>query len=162
MILSEGAIRRTRTGRAATGKESLTWRVSWLTFAKSVGFVFSMALPLLLVRRMGREQYGLYKQAFLVVTTAMTVLPFGVPMSVFYFLPRETTRRRETILNIVMFHVAVGGLAACALALYPGILTAIFHDARLAPYSAWIGASILFWITGAFLAVAPVANDEIR
>src|SRR5271154_4712015 len=125
MILSDGAISRTRvTG----GRESLTWRVSWLTFAKTGGFAFSIALPLLVGRRMDREQYGLYKQAFLLVTTAMTVLPLGVPMSAFYFLPRETTRRRETVLNIVLFHVAVGVLACGALALDPSILTAIFDD----------------------------------
>jgi O-antigen/teichoic acid export membrane protein len=151
MMLSDGAMRRT-----------LTWRVSWLTFAKTAGFAFSIALPLLLVRRLDREQYGLYKQAFLVVTTAMTLLPLGVPMSAFYFLPRETTRRRETVLNIVLFHVVVGALACGALVLYPSILTAIFHGAQLAPYSAWIGVTILFWITGAFLDMVPVANDEVR
>jgi len=127
-----------------------------------VGFVFSIALPLLLVRRLEREQYGLYKQVFLVVTTAMTVLPFGLPMSAFYFLPRESARRRETVLNIVLFHVAIGALACCALVLFPSILTAIFGDARLTPYAAWIGVTILFWITGAFLDMVPVANDEIR
>jgi O-antigen/teichoic acid export membrane protein len=111
---------------------------------------------------MDREQYGLYKQAFLLVTTAMTVLPLGVPMSAFYFLARESARRRETVLNIVMFHVAVGGLACGTLVIYPSILTAIFHDARLTPYSAWIGVTILFWITGAFLDIVPVANDEVR
>jgi len=162
MILIDGAIRKTRTGRASWQKESLTWRVSWLTFAKAVGFVFSIALPLLLVRRLDREQYGLYKQAFLLVTTAMMVLPLGVPMSAFYFLPREMTRRRETVLNIVLFHVAIGALACGALILYPSILTAIFHGAQLAPYSRWIGATILFWITGAFLDVIPVANDEVQ
>jgi O-antigen/teichoic acid export membrane protein len=156
MMLSDGAIRRTEIG------ESLTRRVSWLTCAKTVGFVFSIALPLLLVRRLDREQYGLFKQAFLVVTTAMIVLPLGVGMSAFYFLPREKTRRRETVLNIVLFHCAVGALACGALILYPSILTAIFHDARLAPYSAWIGVTILFWTTGAFLDMVPVANDEIR
>ena len=148
--------------RRDADRESLTWRVSWLTFAKTVGFAFSIALPLLLVRRMDREEYGLYKQAFLMVTTAMTVLPLGVPMSAFYFLPRESTRRRETVLNIVLFHVAMGALACGALVLYPSILTAIFHDTRLAPYSAWIGVTILFWITGAFLDIVPVANDEVR
>src|SRR5580704_13323088 len=154
MISSVGAMSSTR--------HSLAWRVSWLTFAKTVGFAFSIALPLLLVRRMDREQYGLYKQAFLVITTAMMVLPLGVPMSAFYFLPRETTRRRETVLNIVLFHLAVGALACAALALDPSILTAIFHGSQLAPYSAWIGVTILFWITGAFLDMAPVANDEVR
>ncbi len=111
---------------------------------------------------MDREQYGLYKQAFLIVTTAVTVLPFGVPMSAFYFLPRGGTRRRETVLNIVLFHVATGALACCALVFYPSILMAIFHDARLAPYSAWIGVTILFWVTGGFLDLLPVANDETR
>ncbi len=111
---------------------------------------------------MDRQQYGLYKQAFLVITTAMIVLPLGVPMSAYYFLPRETTRRRETVLNIVLFHVAMGALACAALVLYPSILTAIFHDAGLAPYAAWIGAAILFWVVGAFLDMVPVANDEIR
>src|SRR5579863_4223206 len=121
MMSSEGAISRTWMGRAAWGAESLTWRVSWLTFAKTAGFVFSIALPLLLVRRMDREQYGLFKQAFLVVTTAMVVLPMGVSMSAFYFLPRETTRRRETVLNIVLFHVVVGALACGVLVLHPSI-----------------------------------------
>src|ERR1700689_3545423 len=157
MMSSVGAINRTRTRRAVWDAESLTWRVSWLTFAKTVGFAFSIALPLLLVRRLSREQYGLYKQAFLLVTTAMTVLPFGVGMSAFYFLPREKTRRRETVLNIVLFHASVGALACGALVFHPSILPGIFHDARLAPYAAWIGVPILFWTTGAFLDMVPVA-----
>jgi O-antigen/teichoic acid export membrane protein len=111
---------------------------------------------------MDREHYGLYKQAFLVITTAMIVLPLGVPMSAFYFLPRETTRRCETVLNIVLFHVAAGALACGALALCPSILTAIFHDSGLAPYAAWIGVVILCWVIGSFLDIVPVANDEIR
>jgi O-antigen/teichoic acid export membrane protein len=151
MIPSDGAI-----------SSTLTRRVSWLTFAKTAGFAFSIALPLLLVRRLDREQYGLYKQAFLMVATAVTVLPLGVPMSAFYFLPREPTRRRQTVLNIVLFHVAVGALACGALVLRPSILTAIFGGAQLAPYAAWIGVTILFWITGAFLDMLPVANDEVR
>lgn len=111
---------------------------------------------------MDREQYGLYKQVFLLVTTAMTLLPLGVPNSAYYFLPREVTRRRETVLNILLFHVAVGGSACLALVLHPALLTAIFHSAELEPYAALIGLTILFWITGAFLDVAPVANDEVR
>jgi O-antigen/teichoic acid export membrane protein len=62
----------------------------------------------------------------------------------------------------MLFHVVIGALACGALVLYPSILTAIFQDARLAPYSALIGVTILLWITGAFLDMVPVANDEIR
>jgi O-antigen/teichoic acid export membrane protein len=181
MMSSDGAIKSTRMGRgildgaftpalefsvpmnsAPWGRESLTWRVSWLTLAKTLGFAFSIALPLLLVRRMDREQYGLYKQTFLLVTTAMTVLPLGLPMSAFYFLSREKARGRETVLNIVLFHAAVGAIACGAVVLRPSILTAIFHGPQLAPYSAWIGVTMLLWITGSFLDMVCVANDEIQ
>ncbi len=111
---------------------------------------------------MDREQYGLYKQAFLVVSTAMTMLPLGMGMSAFYFLPREKMRRRETVLNIVLFDVVIGALACATLVLHPSLLTAIFGDPRLARYAAWMGAAILFWIAGAFLDKVPVANGEIR
>jgi O-antigen/teichoic acid export membrane protein len=143
-------------------RESLTWRVSWLTFAKTAGFAFSIALPLLLVRRMDQVQYGLYKQAFLVVTTAMTVLPLGVNMSAFYFLARERERRRETVLNILLFNAGAGLLACGALFFYPSVLTAIFHSPLLAQYSRWIGVTVLLWICGGFLEMAPIANEEIR
>ena len=55
---------------ASSKTESLTTRASWLTFAKTVGFVFSIALPLMVARRMDPEQVGVYKQVFLVIGTA--------------------------------------------------------------------------------------------
>jgi O-antigen/teichoic acid export membrane protein len=111
---------------------------------------------------MDRAQYGLYKQTFLVITTAMTLLPLGVPNSAYYFLPRDAARRRETVLNIMLFLIAMGLSACAALVLYPSILTVVFHGPELSPYAPWIGVAILFWTTGAFLDVAPVANGEIR
>jgi O-antigen/teichoic acid export membrane protein len=142
--------------------ESLTVRATWLMFAKAVGFIFSFALPLLLARRMDPEQYGLYKQVFLVVTTAISVLPLGFGMSAYYFLPRETNMRREVVLNIMLVHALIGGLACCALFLYPSLLSLIFHGPELAAYSRLIGVTILLWIIGSFLEMVPVANEEIK
>jgi O-antigen/teichoic acid export membrane protein len=142
--------------------ESLTWRAGWLTLAKTAGFAFSLALPLLLVRRMDPEQYGLYKQVFLVVTTAMIVLPLGFQMSAYYFLPLKPGRQREIIANIMLFNVAAGLLAFLALLCYPSLLVVIFRGPQLLPYAPWIGVAILFWITGAFLETAPIANQEIQ
>jgi O-antigen/teichoic acid export membrane protein len=50
---------------------SLTARTFWLIFAKTLAFVFGFALPLLLVRRLSQTDFGLYKQAFLVVGTGL-------------------------------------------------------------------------------------------
>ena len=50
---------------------SLTVRALWLLVAKILAFALSIALPLLLVRRLSQQEFGLYKQAFLVVGTAL-------------------------------------------------------------------------------------------
>jgi O-antigen/teichoic acid export membrane protein len=133
-----------------------------LTFAKTVGFIFSVALPLLVARRMDPEQVGVYKQVFLVVGTAMNVLPLAFHMSAYYFLPRERNKQRETVLNILLVLISVGALACCALYFYPSILTAVFYKPELLQYSRLIGVTILLWIVGAFLETAPIANEEIR
>jgi O-antigen/teichoic acid export membrane protein len=142
--------------------ESLTVRATWLMFAKTVGFIFSFALPILLARRWDQDQIGLYKQVFLVVTTAITVLPLGFGMSAFYFLPREPGKRREAMLNIMLVHALIGGLACCVLFLYPSLPALIFHEPKLAVYSRLIGVTILLWMAGSFLEIVPVANEEIK
>jgi O-antigen/teichoic acid export membrane protein len=147
---------------ASTKNESLTLRASWLTFAKMVGFAFSIALPLLIARRMDPEQVGIYKQVFLVVGTALNILPLGFHMSAFYFLPRERDKQREAVLNIVLVITAAGLLGCGLLYFFPSILTAIFYQPQVIQYAPLIGATILLWIVGSFLETIPVANEEIR
>ena len=142
--------------------DSLTARAFWLMFAKTLGLVFSFALPLLLVRRLSQTEYGLYKQVFLVVTTSLAVLPLGFGMSAFYFLPREPERQRAVVFNIVLFNFAVGGLACLTLLIAPQVLTGLFGSADLVPYAPLVGFIILFWIVSAFLEIVAIANQEAK
>ena len=141
---------------------SLTVRALWLLVAKILAFALSIALPLLLVRRLSQQQYGLYKQAFLVVGSALAMLPLGFQMSAFYFLPREKDRQGEIILNILLFHLLMGGLGALALALFPQILSTLFHSAQLVDYAWIIAAVIFFWVVSSYLEVVSVAHQEAR
>src|SRR2546426_12350286 len=95
---------------AGSRNSSLTARTSWLVAAKTLAFVFTMAIPLLLVRRMPQRDFGLYKQIFLVINSAVTMLPLGFGMTAFYFLPREEQRRNQTVFNIVFFTTAIAAL----------------------------------------------------
>lgn len=128
--------------------------------AKSVSYAFSFLLPLLLVRWLSQEEFGLYKQVFLVVGTAMMVLPLGFGMSAFYFLPRESERKGKVILNIMLFYAAIGGLACAVLVLKPTILETLFNTRELTPYAPLIGLVILFWIVSSQLETIAVANQE--
>src|SRR5262245_62454100 len=101
---------------------TLARRVIWLASAKAVAFGLGFALPLILVRSLSQTEFGLYKQVFLRLNTAITILPLGFAMSAFYFLPRSADGRGRVVLNVALFHLAVGGLAGLALLAYPRLL----------------------------------------
>jgi O-antigen/teichoic acid export membrane protein len=130
--------------------------------AKTIGFVFNLALPILLVRRLDQAQFGVYKQLFLAIGTSVTVLPLGFAMSVYYFLPREPDRQRETVLNTLIYNIAVGCVACGAFMLWPGLLAIIFHQHGLTGYARPLGLVILLWIVSQSLEIFPIAHGEMK
>src|ERR1044072_5944564 len=143
-----------------TSGGSLTARAFWLILAKTLAFVFGFALPLLLARRLSQKEFGLYKQAFLVVGTASAMLPLSFVMSAFYFLPRERERKGAVVLNIMLFNTLVGSVALLLLLLRPGLLAGIFNSHALVPYAPQIGLLILLWIVSYFLEIVSIANQD--
>ena len=141
---------------------SFTARAGWLFFAKCFAFGLSFMLPVLLVRRLSQHEFGLYKQVFLIVGTAIYILPLGFGMSAFYFLPRERDRRDQIVFNILVFYIAMGGAACLALLIRPSLLGAIFKSDELTVYAPQIGLVIFFWVVSSFLEVVTLANQETR
>jgi O-antigen/teichoic acid export membrane protein len=139
---------------------SMSASVVWLMGAKAVGFVFTFALPLVLVRQLSQHDFGLYKQLFLVVGTAVSMLPLGFAMSAYYFLPRQRESRAAVALNVVLVYGVIGTAAGLAVALAPGLLTAVFGEADLVPMAGLIGAVIWLWLPASVLELLAVANLE--
>jgi O-antigen/teichoic acid export membrane protein len=145
-------------------KGSLTARAVWLMFAKTMAFGFSLALPLLLVRRLNIAEFGLYKQAFQAIGTAIVILPLSFGMSAYYFLPRETdpVRRGQVVLNTLLFNLCIGGAVFLTLLFRPQFLAKLFNNAELNSLAPLVGAVIMLWIFAAFLEMVTVANEESR
>jgi O-antigen/teichoic acid export membrane protein len=142
---------------------SLREQSAWLLAAKIVGFAFSFALPLLIVRYLTRDAVGHYREAFQVITNAVIILPLGFSMSAYYFLAREGPERRAAaIFNILIFNFVVGGLACLALFLFPQILGNVFHNDELLHLAPKIGIVIWIWIFATFLETVAIANQEAR
>lgn len=136
--------------------------MSWLVLAKTLSFSLGLVLPLVLVRRLSQTEFGLYKQIFLVIGTAVVILQVGFGMSAYYFLPREPERQRQTVINIVVFNLVMGTLAALVLFFYPTLLGDLFRQPGLAAYGRLVGLVILLWIVSSFLEIVPIANQEIK
>src|SRR5215211_4033663 len=125
-------------------KPSLKSQSAWLLFAKIVGFGFAFLLPLLVVRFLSQEKVGVYRQVFLVIANAVSILPLGFSMSAFYFLNRETTRRGAAVFNILLFNFAVGGAACLLLFAFPQLLGNLFNNAEMTNLAPKIG--VVIWL----------------
>lgn len=141
---------------------SLTARAAWVMMAKTLAFALAFALPLLLVRRLDQTEYGFYKQVFLLVDTAIFMLPLGFGLSAFYFLPREPERAGQVVFNILLFHTLVGGLACLAFVLQPGLMAAILNNAELTRLAPLVGLVVLLWIVSYFIETIAVAHQELK
>jgi O-antigen/teichoic acid export membrane protein len=165
--VAAGGSRIVMSGRDAidgrVGREgSLAENAAWLMLGKTLGFAFTLALPLLLVRILNQHDFALYKQAFLVVNTAVWVLPLGFGMSAFYFLPREGERRGAVVFNVLMFDLVMGGAACLALAWWPGMLGALFKAPEIVDYAPLIGLVVLIGVVSSFIEIVVIANQETR
>ncbi len=131
-------------------------------FAKVTGFVLSSLLPFLVVRFLTQDKVGVYRQTFLVIINAVAILPLGFSMSAYYFLNRESERRKAAVFNILIFNFAVGGLACAGLYFYPQFLGKLFSSDEMTQLAPKIGVVIWLWIFSTFLEVVAIANQEAR
>jgi len=133
-----------------------------ILFGRSVAFAIGVALPILLARRLTPSSLGLYKQVFLVVTTALNVVPLSFGMNVYYFLPRERERRGPVVFNTVLILSLAGLLAALLVTLWPGVLSLVSKEPEIRLYAPLIGATMLLWIPCALAEILPIANQELK
>ncbi len=134
----------------------------WLMVAKTIGFGLTLVLPIVLVRVLDQDHYGVYRQAFVVVTTAYSMLSMGVGMSAFYYLPRLAEGRARVVLNILIFHLAAGIVPLVLLLSYPRILERLFGGPELLPYAPLIAGVMLLTIFSSFLEIVATALQDVR
>jgi len=142
--------------------QSLREQSAWLLIAKIIGFALSSFLPLLIVRYLTQENVGVYREAFLVITNAIIILPLGFSMSAYYFLARETERRASAVFNILIFNFAAGSLACLLLNLFPQVVGNMLGSDDLTQLAPTMGVVIWIWIFSTFLETVAIANQEMR
>ena len=134
----------------------------WLTASKFVAAALNIALPILLVRLMPQTEYGIFKQAFLFVSTTTSVATFGVGMSAYYFMPRHPERGGQIALNILVYNFVAGWIPLIAVALYPQVLHFLFRSDALVPFAILLGFLVLTTLTSSLVQQIPIAMQDVR
>jgi O-antigen/teichoic acid export membrane protein len=150
------------TSKVSKTTPSLTIQAFWLMTARVAAFAFAFVIPVLLARLLSQEEFGLYKQTFLIIATAQSILPLGFGMGAFYFLPREPQRRGAVVFHVLLFNAIVGLAAFVALQFDPNLLVLILGSSELAPCSSLIGLVIFLWIFSGFLEIVATAHQDVK
>ncbi|MDX2044089.1 MAG: oligosaccharide flippase family protein [Acidobacteriota bacterium] len=133
-----------------------------MAIARGIALVLALALPLILVRWLNPEQLGLYRQAFQIVTTMVSLLCLQVSASAYYFTPREPERKAQIALHVLLFYLVVGGAFALVLAVYPQIVMFTFKGDELVGLIPMVGIVTLLWLVSLNLESVVIANGDIR
>ncbi|MGH9754059.1 MAG: oligosaccharide flippase family protein [Blastocatellia bacterium] len=143
-------------------QKSFVERAAWLTGANFVVFALSFVTPLVIVRIFDQAQFGTYKQLFQILTTFMAALYLQVPMSAYYFMPRELNKQMQVAMNIVLFYLVVGLLVALVFAAYPTWITCIFHNPALDEHIPLLGVALALWLIATNIEIFPLALGDVR
>jgi O-antigen/teichoic acid export membrane protein len=87
-----------------------------LVAGRTMGFVVSFAIPVVLARLFSRAEFGTYKQLFLIYATLYGLAQAGMAESLYYFIPRQPGDAGRHVTNATATLALVA--AGCAALLY--------------------------------------------
>ncbi len=144
--------------RIGRREESLAVQSIILTGARVAGFVFTFAIPLVLVRVFDQATFGDYKQLFLIAGTAIPILSVGLWASIFYFVPRDEGEGQRYVFQAIGLLTLTGGIAGAGLALGAEQISDFFAAPHLADYLPLLGLYVLLATPAGLVMSVPVAD----
>lgn len=104
-----------------------------LVIARLITAIGGSVIPLVLARLLAIDEYGSYKQLLLIATTLHYVVAFGLPQSLYYFVPRAE-QPRTFLAQTYGAMLLLGGLSAAGVLLFGDLIAAAFNNAALAEH----------------------------
>jgi O-antigen/teichoic acid export membrane protein len=123
-----------------------------LFLGRTAAFAFVFALPLVLARVFSQEDFGLYRQLFLIHSTVMAILTFGFSASLYYFVPRcEGHERRAYIAQTLLILAGFGMVGAWFLAAFRGQIAEVLNSPKLGEYLPYLAAFTMLSLVASVL-----------
>jgi len=116
-------------------KKGIMRQAGPLLLARGAATVLGFALPLLLVRLLDQSSFGVYKQVWLVVTSAYFMLQMGLTASLYYFLPRRDGNGAAYLTQSLVTVSVFGALGALGVYLARFALARHFNTPELADFA---------------------------
>lgn len=140
---------------AAAAGSSRRRSVMSLGLVSMLDMLIQVILPMILVRALTGMDFGEYRLLWLLVATAVAVLPMAVPNSLFYFLPRSGAALRSAYLvQAALFMIGAAVVAMIGTWLWGTVSS--HHPSQLNQVTAFVG----MWFFASLLDVLFIAQQQ--
>jgi O-antigen/teichoic acid export membrane protein len=142
-------------------RKSLTSDSLMLMIGRGLGFIISLVVPFFLVRIFSVQEYGEYRQFFLIASMASTILPLGMTQSLYYFFPHYP-EKKGVYLSRTIFVTMLAGLAfGFALCVFPTQVAAFFKNEAYVKYSYILGFVSLVYTLSLFIETVLIVEKRV-
>src|SRR5690606_10685751 len=130
-----------------------------LISGRSIGFLAAFAIPIVLARVFSQEDFGTYKQLFLVYATLFGIMQLGMAESLYYFLPSRQRDAGSYIVNALGVLGLCGGLCL-VLTLQQEAIASLLNNPGLVGKLPYIGMTLLFMLMAVVLEIVMTVRRQ--
>src|SRR6266404_574079 len=134
----------------------------FLTMGRTLAFMATFFIPVVLVRTFSQTEFGTYKQLLLLYSTLYAIAQFGMAESLFYFVPRAPRESGPYVANSLLFLAVAGVAAMAAIAVSRSELGRSFSNIALTDHVVLLGVFLLLMMPSAVLEIVLVARGDYR
>lgn len=142
-------------------RASLSGQAGMVIFGRALAFVFAFLVPVVLVRVVSKEDYGVYREALFVFATFSPILQFGLTQSLYYFYPRRAADRPALITQTHLLLFAIGTLFAVGLILARAPVARYFDQPAMADYMYWVGPFTALMVVSSTIEVLTIVEQKV-
>jgi O-antigen/teichoic acid export membrane protein len=144
-----------------TPKSESVFRPALLLMSgRTLAFVATFFIPVVLTRIFDPAQFGTYKQLFLVFSTAYFIAQLGMASSLYYFLPAASHEAGRYVANSMLF-LGMAGLACFGIiAVAAPKLAHWMSNSELTGYLPWIGLYLFLMMLSSALEIVLISRGQ--
>jgi O-antigen/teichoic acid export membrane protein len=141
---------------------SLTKQSLFLVVGRSIGYLLHLGLPIVLVRIFTKDDYGMYRQLFLIFATLFAIGQMGVSQSLYYFLPREPDKKDGLMAQTFAFVLGTGLLSMAGLIVFRQPIAGLMNNPAMAAAIPIIALYTFFMIGACFMEISMIAEGRAK
>lgn len=138
-------------------------KVALLTFVAFLSQAASTIASIVLVRFLSAEDYGTYRQSFLIVNTISITLMFSLPASMLYFMPKlDPAHKKGFVIQTLILLCALGSAGSIVSYFLTDFIAAKFNNPHMRFIMPYFSFYILFFLSFQYSSAMFIGLDKIK